>query len=235
MYNSNFWAPRFRSDFIPAVRRVEDVFLNRILPTFSSIDSESEALTERLWEEAMSQPYYEGGPDEGDIAEAVQDAGISHYMGLKGMEQGLLNCCALFLYHLYEQQLMLFHRKELLGWREQHDSKLFTQKEVQKRRSLASVDIQTFSVWPKLEELRCLANTIKHGEGKSSQELLALAPHFFVSPELKGSPLYGTASSGRVYAPLVGDDIYVTPEQIGEYANAIEGFWLELLASLGGI
>jgi len=235
MYNPNFWKTRFRDDFIPAVRRVEDVFLNRILPTFSTIDTESDALTEKLWEGAMSQPYYGDGLDEADIAEAVQEAGISHYMGLKGMEQGLLNCCALFLYHLYEQHLMIFHRQELLDWRQQHNSALFTHKEIHNRLNLANVDIKTFSVWPKLEELRCLANTIKHGEGKSSQELLAIAPHFFVSPTLKGSPLYEVASSGRVFSPLVGDDIFVTPQLIGEYANAIEGFWLELLASLGGI
>lgn len=235
MYNPNFWKPRFCEDFIPAVRRVEDVFLNRILPTFSTIESESEALSEHLWNEAMSQPYYGDGPDEADIAEAVQDAGISHYLGLKGMEQGVLNCCALFLYHLYEQQLMLFHRKELLDWRKQDDSSLFTHKEVRKRLSLAGVDIQTFSAWPKLEELRCLANTIKHGEGKSSQELFALAPHLFLSPALEGSALYSMASSGRVYTPLVGDDVFVNHQQIGEYADAIESFWLELSTSLGAI
>lgn len=234
MHNSIFWKARFRDDFIPAVRRVEDVFVNRILPTFATIDSESEALTQRLWEEAMAEPYNGDGPDEGDIAAAVEDAGISHYIGLKGMEQGLLNCCALFLYHLYEQHLMIFHRKELLDWREQHDSILFTHQQIHKQLELAGVDVKTFATWPKLEELRCLANTIKHGEGKSSQELLASAPQLFMSPALKGIPLYDMASSGRVYSPLVGDDIFVTPEQIGEYANTIERFWLELSAALDG-
>jgi hypothetical protein len=235
MYNANFWKPRFLNDFVPAVRRVEDTFLNRILPTFSKIDSESEAFAERLWNDAMSQPYYEDGPDEADIADAVRDAEISHYLGLKGMEQGLLNCCALFLYHLYEQQLMTFHRQELLDWRKKDDSSLFSHKEVQKRLERANVDIHKFSVWPKLEELRCLANTIKHGEGKSSQELLAIAPHLFSSSALTETAIHGIAMSGRVYAPLVGDDIYVNHQQIGEYADAIEGFWLELATSLGAI
>ena len=234
MHNAHFWAPKFKGDFIPAVRRVEDVFLNRILPTFSTIEAESNAFTDRLWEDAMSQPYFGDGPDDSEIAEAVQDAGISHYLGLKGMEQGVLNCCALFLYHLYEQQLMLFHRRELLSIRDQNDPTLFTHKEVHARLRLAGVDPKTFAVWPKLEELRLLANTIKHGEGKSSQDLLALAPQLFSSPSLAGSPFYVLASSGRVYTPLVGEDIYVSPAKIGEYSDAIEGFWLELLQSLGG-
>lgn len=235
MYNPNFWKPRFLNDFIPAVRRVEDTFLNRILPTFSTIDSESEAFAERLWGDAMSQPYYGDGPDEADIADAVRDAEISYYLGLKGMEQGILNCCALFLYHLHEQQLMTFHRQELLCWRNKDNSSLFNHKEVQKQLKLANVDIQKFSVWPKLEELRCLANTIKHGEGKSSQELLAIAPHLFLSPALTGAAIQGIAMSGRVYAPLIGDDIYVNQQEISEYANAIEGFWLELSTSLGAL
>jgi len=235
MYNPIFWKARFRDDFIPAVRRVEDVFLNRIMPTFSTIESESEALTEQLWDEAMAQPYYGGGPDEGDIAEAVQDAGISHYLGLKGMEQGLLNCCALFLYHLYEQHLMLFHRKELLGLREQHNSALFTHKEIHKRLKSANVDVQAFVAWAKLEELRCLANTIKHAEGNSSRELLALAPHLFAPPTQKGSMPDNFGASGHVYSPLVGDDIFVTPEQVRAYASAIESFWLELSAALEAI
>lgn len=235
MYNHHFWAPIFQNEFIPAVRRVEEVFLRRIIPAFSNIELESEAFADRLWNDAMSQPYYGEGPDEGDIAEAVRDAEISHYLSLKGMEQGLLNCCALFLYHLYEQQLMLFHRKELLSWRDQDNESLLTHKEIRARLKSAGIDIQEFTVWPKLEELRCLANTVKHAEGKSSRELLALAPHLFVSPTLEGSSFSGLETSGRVYAPLVGEDIFVGPQQVGEYADAIEGFWLELLTSLGQI
>ncbi|WP_122390253.1 hypothetical protein [Pseudomonas savastanoi] len=224
MHNFHFWVQRFRDDFIPTIQRVEDVFLLRLQPTFTSIEAESEKLEDDLWESAMSQPYYGDYPDEGDIAEAVRDASVSHYMGLKGMEQGLLNCCALFLYHLYEQQVMIFLRQELLPWRKKDDKTLYTHGEVRKRLGLINVDITKFACWAKLEELRHLANAIKHGEGKSSVELLKIAPHLFeVSGQVSGWPL-----SGRVYTPLLGEDIFVNAGHIHEYVGALKQYWMEL-------
>ncbi len=44
MHNSHLWFQRFRDDFIPAIQRVEDVFLLRLQPTFLSIEAESEKL-----------------------------------------------------------------------------------------------------------------------------------------------------------------------------------------------
>lgn len=224
MYHPALWFPRFRNDFIPAIRRVEEVFLQRLQPTFFSLEAESEKLESDLWQKAMAQPCYGDGCDEGEMAESVRDAAVSHYLGLKAMEQGLLNCCALFLYHLYEQHLMLFLRQELLDWRGKDNKKLYTHEQVRIRLKLANVDITTFGAWPKLEELRLLANTIKHGEGKSSEELLHIAPHLFELAGLSNSlPI-----SGRVYTPLLGEDICVRPTHISEYADSLEQFWLEL-------
>lgn len=72
MYNSHLWFQRFRDNFIPAIQRVEDVFLLRLQPTFLSIEAESEKLENDLWEDAMSQPYYSDYQDEGDIGDCEQ-------------------------------------------------------------------------------------------------------------------------------------------------------------------
>lgn len=228
MHNSNIWVPRFKHDFIPAIRRIEDVFLQRLQPTFASIGAESEKLKSDLWDEASAIPCYDGDLDEGQIAESVETAAVSHYLSLKGMEQGLLNCCALFLYHSYEQHLMLFLRQELLGWKERNNKRLYTHDEARNRLKLANVDITKFASWPKIEELRHLANTIKHGEGKSSEVLALNAPHLFEIPVL----INGGAVSAPVYRPLLGEDICVTPKDIHDYANALESFWLEMGQSL---
>lgn len=224
MYHPTLWTPRFRNDFIPAIQRVEDVFLQRLQPTFFSIEAESEKFENDLWEEAMGQPHYGDFADECEMAESVRDTAVSHYLGLKGMEQGLLNCCALFLYHLYEQHVMLFLRQELLDWRERDNKKLYTHEQVHNRLKLANVDLTTFGTWSKLEELRHLANAIKHGEGKSSEALLQVAPHLFEMAGLSN----GWPISGRVYTPLLGEDICVRPEHIREYADTLKRFWLEL-------
>lgn len=233
MYNGKFWVQRFKHDFIPSTRRVVDVFLNRLMPTFSTAEAEAEALTRELWDDAMSSPYNPYGPDEFQIAEAVQSAGIEHYLSLKGMEQGLWNCCALFLYHLFEQHLMLFHRQELLRWVEQNDLELINHKELHKRLEVAGVEVKSFRTWQKLEELRLLANTLKHAEGKSSRELANRAPSLFRNPSLKGIEISEHVGYKRVYTPLVGEDVFVSVNHIHEYAEAIEGFWNELSASIG--
>jgi hypothetical protein len=225
------WKQRFQRSYIPATYRVVEVFLNRLVPTFATAEAESEALTNELWEAAMSRSYDSNGLDDSDIAEAVQEAGVEHYFNLKEMEQGILNCCALFLYHLFEQHLMQFHRQELLGWLERNEIRLFTHDEVHRRFEGHGLSVKSFASWAKLEELRHLANMLKHGEGKSSRELTELTPDLFTHPSLIDDGTHLSSRSHRLYTPLLGDEIFVTAAHVRGYAEAIERFWLELSSS----
>jgi hypothetical protein len=129
---------------------------------------------------------------------------------------------------LFEQHLTLFHRQELLGWFDRNEVKLFAREEVHKKFDAHGISIKSFASWPKLEELRHLANTLKHGEGKSSRELAELAPDLFTQPSLIDDGAHVSPASYRVYTPLIGDELFVTADHIRDYAAAIEGFWLEL-------
>jgi hypothetical protein len=232
VHNARFWKRRFEQDFIPSTRLVAEVFLDRLMPTFSAVEAEAEAFADKLWKDAMEQPYYEGCPDESEIAEAVEEASVERYLSLKGIEQGLINSAAVFLYQLFEQHLMLFHRKELLKIQEQDDAKLLTQKEIENRLSSVGVIQKHFNSWPKIEVLQCLANTVKHGEGRSSQLLASRVPGLFKSPFLDNQTDHAFDLHGRVYLPLLGEDIYVRSEDIKAYADAIEMYWMELAAAL---
>lgn len=232
MYNPIIWKHRFESDFIPAIYRVRDVFLLRLLPTFSSIDSDTDEYTKQLEKDALARPYYDDGPDESDIYDGIRDASISYYQGLKGMEQGITNCCALFLYHLYEQQSMIFLRQELLDWKQRGKTSQFTQKKFKAQLLKAKVDVSNLPSWSKLEELRHLANTIKHAEGDASNSLYSRAPHLFEPRTTHVLPGKNIPPSSRVYAPLLGEDIFVTAEQINEYTEACAHFWIELADAL---
>ncbi len=237
--NARFWSHQFRRDFVPATERVVEVFLGRLIPTFSSIEEEAEKKSEKIYEELCSRPGDENS-DLAELAEDAQDIGIDYYMSMKGLEQGILNTCAVFLYHMFEQQLMLFHRGELLQLHEEKNSKLFTHDEIKARLKSHKINIEAFTTWPKLEELRLLANSIKHGEGKSSQDLCRIAPELFESPvikDLKGLGLgRGKArTSATIYTPLLGDDIYVTQDHIRSYESALKEFWNELGLALQSI
>lgn len=234
--NAHFWIHQFRTDFVPAIERVVDVFLNRVLPTFVSIETEAKKRSEEAYEELCSRPG-DGSTDLADLAETAQDVGIDYYISMKGLEQGMLNTCAVFLHHLFEQQLMLFHRRELLQPHEEKNSKLFRHNELTARLSTHGIETKSFSSWPQIEELRLLSNTIKHGEGKSSQSLFRLAPELFESPNAKllGPDLSRWLTPATIYTPLLGDEIFVSVERLRSYEQALKSFWKDFGDTLLGI
>jgi hypothetical protein len=127
-------------------------------------EDEAETVAEKAWDALMSAPGT-GDEDPGDFAEAAQDAGISHYMLLKGVRRGMVNLFAAALYHTFEQQIIMFLRREVLHPREENDQRLFKMSEFQKRMNILGIDITTFPAWAKVDELRLVANTVKHAEG----------------------------------------------------------------------
>ena len=83
-----------------------------------------------------------------------------------GIRQGLLNLFAIALYHAFEQQIMLFHRKNVLQVEEENDDKLFKMSEFQHRLEEFDIKITEFASWPKIDELRLLANAVTTCPGK---------------------------------------------------------------------
>ena len=91
--NHHFWIGIFRREFAPQLRAIADTLEKRMLPAFEGIESEAEAVSQEAWDAFMSSAGA-GDEDPGDFAEAAQDAGISHYMLLYGIRQGMLNLFA---------------------------------------------------------------------------------------------------------------------------------------------
>lgn len=97
-------------------------------------------------------------------------------------------------------------------------------------KEVIDIDVSTFQSASLLKEHRLLANTIKHAEGGSCQELRDLNPSLFqsrfgsrIEPE---SPRKKTTTP--VYSPLTGEDIYVKVTDIQKYRDNLELFWHEL-------
>jgi hypothetical protein len=61
--------------------------------------------------------------------------------------------------------------RAVLDRQEENDRSLFKMSEFQKRMKAVGIEITTFSSWAKVDELRLLANTVKHAEGDSAHEL----------------------------------------------------------------
>jgi hypothetical protein len=222
-----FWARVFKREFSPQLSAIVEALEKRTLPAFDGIEKEAESVSEKTWEEFMSRPAT-GYEDPADLAEVAQEAGISHYLLLAGIRQGMINLFVAALYHTFEQQVMYFHRKQVLNPREENDPKLFNLHEFQTRLKDLGIDITAFSSWPKIDDLRLVANVVKHGEGDSAQRLRRERPALFENPEIKKLGLSSGRVNPRVFLPLAGEDLYVSLADIKEYRDAVVGFWEEL-------
>jgi hypothetical protein len=229
MHNGLFWQNQFEIEFIPANERIASTFLNRLLPSFNSIDEEAEKYAKKIYNEFCSRADPEGDADPSIFAENAHEAGINYFSSMIEFKQGLCNVAVVMLYHCFEQHLMLFHRKELLSPQEENEKNLLCLLEIKKRLQKHGIDIEKFPIWNKIEELRCLVNTIKHGQGVSSAKLFKKRPDLFQSPSIKElCGIFESKPSHSVFTPLLGDDIYVQKGDIVAYANTITEFWKEL-------
>ncbi|MCU1302008.1 MAG: hypothetical protein JWQ87_2292 [Candidatus Sulfotelmatobacter sp.] len=217
----------FRREFAPQVRAIVETLEKRMLPAFAGIEDEAETVVEKAWDALMSAPGT-GDEDPGDFAEAAQDAGISHYMLLNGIRQGMVNLFAAALYHAFEQQIMMFLRREVLHPREENDPRLFQMSEFQKRMNILGIDITTFLAWAKVDELRLVANTVKHAEGSAAHKLHEIRPDLFVPPQTAELGLALDKIEPRVFLPLVGEDLFVSVADAGQYRDSLLEFWQQL-------
>ena len=77
------------------------------------------------------------------------------------------------------------------------------------------LDLKGLLSWPVINELRLVANAVKHGEGHSAADLRQLRPDLFVLPQFKDREI-GTHRL-RVRKPLFGQDIYVSADDFAKY------------------
>jgi len=219
-----------RNEFVQTIRSYGDVVVNRVLPSFSNLEAEADRVTQEKWDELGSS----WGPDDDPAlaAEFAQNAGIDHYVLLSELRQGFLNWSAAALYHLFEQQMLLLLRNQMLNSAEENETRLLTFEVLVERLEVLGVDVKGFESWPPVRELRDLANTVKHAEGRSSRRLAKSRPDLFVNPLLRGEPGGLTATSMRIFLPIAGQDIFVQPDDFDRYVGVVVGFLEELAESL---
>jgi hypothetical protein len=235
VYHPRHWQRHFRSQFVPALNHLVDVLERRLLPTFkeSDISNEAEAAADQVWDVLMSMPAT-GDEDPSDFVEAAQEAGLDHFLLVTGIRQGVINMFAAGLYHAFEQQLLYFHREELLPYGHQHDKTQLKVGKVMERLGARGIALTSFRSWALVEELRLLANAVKHAEGESAEQLRHIRPDLFEDPRLKQLGVDVSPPVNRpIYLPMIGDDIFVAVDDLLRYREALIEFWRELGDALG--
>jgi hypothetical protein len=184
----------------------------RLLGAFSNIEAEADKVADSAFEAYGRLP---GEGDMGDFADSARDEGIAYYQSLAQLKQGVTNLLAAGLYHLFEQ----------------HHLRI---KDILSREGRALPSLASLESWPKVNELRLLANTVKHAEGSSASQLRAIRPDYFVDPALRGSlpEKWQLQRGDPVSNPLGGTDLFVDRRDLTEYYHALRALWEELLPHL---
>ncbi len=226
-FDSGFWSHHFRRVYVAHVRAFERAVVERLLPAFNGIEAEAERMADEEYQR-LGQLAGDGSVDMGDLAEMAQDAGIGHYEELTAVRQALLSLSATALFHLFEQQLLTYHRRHLLHPSEENDHRLFSRKTILARFAEGGVDIHALTSWHQIRELEALANTVKHGAGRSARLLAELRPDLLVHPLFRSEKGRLGKPVGDIHLPLAGDDVYVTAVDFQQFANAVATFWDQL-------
>lgn len=203
------------------VALLRDILENRISPAFNTIMDEAIALTDA--EFARLNEVSKNDSDQRISWENAWEAvGRDHFKEMDDMHGAIVNIVVTALYHQFEQELW-----NIFQFLDERDpkSKAVTPAlwDIVQLLHAHELDCTAFDCWPTIEELRLIANIIKHGEGRSSEELVALRPDLFPRDCLF-QPFIGR--------PLIGHGFGVRTHGNARYFEAVIGFWDELTLAL---
>lgn len=233
MRNALFWSRYIKAVYLAEITLLREGALERVLPGFAEemIDRDAEAAEEKAWEQLCEV----AGPDSdpANLAEQARDAGVDRFLMLKSLRQALMNLFAVALHHLVEQQQLFLLRREMLPLAEQDQHALLKSREFITRSRKLGVDVTTLNGWDDLDELRHVANAVKHAEGQAVALLRSRRPDLFVAPTLRQThPEASLARFSKVYKPLFGDDLYVSASDLQRYFRRALEFWNSYAESL---
>ncbi|MCU5742896.1 hypothetical protein OCC47_16345 [Bacillus cereus] len=210
-------------------------YTDRISPVFDNVKQEAEDVAQNAYRDLTKNvnPEY---CDPGDFADDAWQFGIDYYENVSLMRYNTQLMWISTMYQFWEQQVRKFLHKEMTRSGYQYLDK--NQKEVEYKDFCTNinkiktfflayqVDITTLPCWNKLNELRLLANVIKHGPGGSAEELKNIRPDLFDSPHLSTNllDLYQTTLNDVV--------INLKDHDLETYANSLSDFWEQLPDSM---
>jgi hypothetical protein len=215
----------------PVIAFREYIFRD-VLPAFSNLNERANQIGDEYYEQVGSQPASEDfDGDMSTFAEEAQDRALSWYLMMRSLRQTMLNLLAAGLFHLTEQQLAALCRDGGFIAGPPRDTKL--EEVANWYRINLRLDLSSLSSWPMIDELRFVANAVKHAEGTATRRLKSLRPELLTDPasaeieDFNGGSLFETK---KVKAPLAGEDLFVSEGLLKSYSEAVESFFREIAA-----
>ena len=221
----------YRQLYRDQIDRLVDTLTVRLLPTFDSVHAEVEAIQREAYRANNERANDGNWLDPQTAHDASFEASSVHFDIVLDLRQGLQNMFALTLYHLFEQQVRAFHVRVL------HHKPLKFGPDVLKAWDKTLPDpVLTTEQLSGLDELRLLANAVKHGDGASAQELYTAAPHLFLADYEQDALDDPTVIVHKpdIGTPLFGQDLFVRLDDIHRYRQLRNGVWSAYLEALHG-
>ena len=219
--------------FIRQIKQFDKMFSGTVFPPFSHPEAQAEKVAQDYWDQKMSEPCGPDGPDEdpADIADDAQQKSLEFYEAMTAMHNTVLNLFAAGVFHLFEQQVGTL----LENWTGNRPKFPFDElgKLSVKDAAGTAVDMKAAPMWSKLDELRLVANVVKHAEGDSANKLRAVNDAYFKLPEVRGTDLEKYFGERMLGEPLTGEGIYVTKGDYDAFVAAVIDFWNWLAGVVG--
>jgi len=204
-------------EFSAQVHKIVDVLGTKVLPAFENLDAEVDTAVEQAIEAGYNSENSWVSPEQ--RYDAAVEYSIELYDQGMSARQALLNLHVVAIYHLFEQRMRVLHRRATrqevpryeVGVRRYWD-RFYTSR-------LLSDNDATL-----IDEVRHLANVIKHGDGDSAEALHHLNSALFMADwerDFLGDNMPDACHKPPVDSPLWGEGVYVTMDDIARYRDGL--------------
>lgn len=220
--------PRFQAEFmlrrnIAELNAYSGVFRSRVLTAFADAMPDTSP-TQDEDHDPLSE--LEDGPMA--AAEYADLIGDEYYVAIETVRQGVVNLMVAGLYHLLEQQAA-YSVEVALPKAGQPNQSPYGVERLQVALAEQGIAIRKFSSWSVIEELRLVANCVKHGEGNSAADLKKVRPELFPVNE---HPLFPGYVPQIPIRPMVGHGVTLSDVDFDRYKAGVEAFWEEVVSGL---
>jgi hypothetical protein len=211
--------------FVAQIKQFDKMFSETVFPPFADPEAQANKVAQDYWNQKMSEPCGPDGPDQepGDIADDAQQKSIDFYETMFAMHHTVVNLFTAGAFHLFEQQVGTL----LEDWTGKRPKFPFDELGTLTLKDAAgnSIAVTSAPMWAKLDELRLVANVVKHAEGDSASKLRAVNDAHFKLPSVRGTELEKWFGDRMLGEPLTGEGIYVTKGDYDAFVAAVIDFW----------
>lgn len=212
----------YRQLYRNQIDRLVDTLTVRLLPVFDSVPAEVEAIQHEAYQASIERANDGIWLDPQMAHDAAFEISLAHFDIVLDLRQGLQNMFSVSLYHLFEQQIRAFHVRVL-----RYKPLKFGPDVLNAWDKTFPDPVLTADQRSGLDELRLLANTVKHGDGRSAQELYAAAPYLFLADWERDALDDPTVIVHKpdIGTPLFGQDLFVRQGDIHRYRQLLNTVW----------